>query len=81
MVKCFDHKVGKMVALKVVRNDDESKKQLMQEVTILEELKNSTGDVATNVMATCVCLLEHFEFRGHICLVFELLNTNLQKVP
>ncbi|XP_065193023.1 dual specificity tyrosine-phosphorylation-regulated kinase 2-like [Sycon ciliatum] len=80
VVKCFDHKVGKMVALKVVRNDDESKKQLMQEVTILEELKNSTGDVATNVMATCVCLLEHFEFRGHICLVFELLNTNLQKM-
>ena len=76
VVKAFDHKMQEYVAIKVVRNNEKFKKQAMCEVKILEHLlredKNNEGNV--------VHVKDSFMFRGHVCIVFELLSNNLYEV-
>ena len=76
VVKAFDHKVHTHVALKMVRNEKRFHKQAQEEIRILEYLKKLDKENKLNI----VHLLEHFNFRNHMCITFELLNINLYEL-
>lgn len=66
-----DDKDNNVVAIKIIRNNETMKKAAQREIQILENLNNNTG---------IVNLIRHFEHKGHLCLVFENLNSNLRDV-
>ena len=76
VVKAFDHKLQEYVAVKVVRNNEKFRKQAVCEVNILQHLvrvdQNNEGNV--------VHIKDSFMFRGHACIVFELMSHNLYEV-
>lgn len=76
VVKSYDHKVQQHVALKMVRNEKRFHRQAQEEIRILEHLKKQDKDNAMNI----VHMLEHFTFRNHICITFELLSMNLYEL-
>jgi len=69
----FDHKEGKRVALKVIRNEKRFLVQGNIEVQILGELNSGGAGKAHN----CVSMLESFKFRGHLCITFDLHSHDL----
>ncbi|CAH8437483.1 unnamed protein product [Schistosoma turkestanicum] len=76
VVKAYDHKDGVYVALKIVRNEKRFTNQAAEEIRILEQLKKQDIDNSHNV----VHIFEHFTFRGHVCITFELLSMNLYEL-
>ena len=76
VLKAYDHKTQGYVALKVVRNEKRFHRQAMEEVRILEHLKKQDKDNNHNI----VHMLEHFQFRNHMCITFELLSMNLYEL-
>lgn len=76
VVKAYDHKTGTYVALKMVRNEKRFTHQAAEEIRILEQLKQQDKDNTRNV----VHMLEHFTFRNHVCMTFELLSMNLYEL-
>lgn len=76
VVKAYDHKVQQHVALKMVRNEKRFHRQAQEEIRILEHLKKQDRDNSMNI----VHMLEHFTFRNHICITFELLSMNLYEL-
>uniref|UniRef100_A0A8C5BCY4 dual-specificity kinase n=1 Tax=Gadus morhua TaxID=8049 RepID=A0A8C5BCY4_GADMO len=76
VLKCRDHKTKQLVAMKVIANKKRVAVEAMAEVEILELLqKNEKHDVA-NV----VHMKEHFHFRNHLCITFDLMGKNLFEV-
>jgi len=69
VAQCFDHKRNERVAVKVVRDAPRFHKQVEMEIAALRALGGARG---------CVELLDVFAFRGHRCLVFELLSMSLR---
>ena len=76
VVKAFDHKLQEYVAIKVVRNNEKFRKQALCEVNILEHLLREDQENEGNV----VHIKDSFMFRGHACIVFELMSCNLYEV-
>ncbi|XP_069375648.1 dual specificity tyrosine-phosphorylation-regulated kinase 2 isoform X2 [Paralichthys olivaceus] len=76
VVKAFDHKSQTHVALKMVRNEKRFHRQAAEEIRILEHLRKQDKDLSMNV----IHMLEHFTFRNHICMTFELLSMNLYEL-
>lgn len=76
VVKAYDHKIYTHVALKMVRNEKRFHKQAQEEIRILEFLKRQDREGRLNI----VHIHEHFTFRNHICITFELLNVNLYEL-
>ncbi|OAF67789.1 hypothetical protein A3Q56_04483 [Intoshia linei] len=76
VVKSFDHKLKTYVALKMIRNEKRFHKQAQEEVRILEHLKKQDVDNKYNI----VIMYDHFIFRNHICMTFELLSVNLYEL-
>lgn len=76
VVQAFDHKNGISVALKMVRNEKRFHRQAQEEIRILDNLRKVDLDNLANV----VHMLEHFSFRNHICITFELLSMNLYEL-
>ncbi|MEQ2199879.1 Dual specificity tyrosine-phosphorylation-regulated kinase 2 [Xenoophorus captivus] len=76
VVKAFDHKTQTHVALKMVRNEKRFHRQAAEEIRILEHLRKQDKDSSMNV----IHMLEHFTFRNHICMTFELLSMNLYEL-
>ncbi|KAL3316318.1 Dual specificity tyrosine-phosphorylation-regulated kinase 3 [Cichlidogyrus casuarinus] len=76
VLRAFDHKTGKEVALKVIRSELRFTKQAKEEIRILEELKKQDLNDDNNV----IHMLDHFTFRGHVCMTFELLSINLYEL-
>ncbi|KAG0190027.1 hypothetical protein DFQ28_002602 [Apophysomyces sp. BC1034] len=73
VLKCFDHKSGKTVAVKVIRNKKRFHAQALVEVKILEDLILwDPEDKHNNIR-----MVEHFYFRNHLCIAFECLSINL----
>ena len=77
VVKAYDHKLQQHVALKMVRNEKRFHRQAQEEIRILDHLKKQ--DLKDNNM-NIVHMLEHFTFRNHICITFELLSMNLYEL-
>jgi dual specificity tyrosine-phosphorylation-regulated kinase 2/3/4 len=73
VLRCFDHHTGKTVAVKIIRNKRQFHAQALVEVKILQDLLEWDPDDKYNN----VRMQEKFEFRNHLCIVFECLNINL----
>ncbi|CAF4043700.1 unnamed protein product, partial [Rotaria sp. Silwood2] len=76
VVKCYDHKNGQQVALKIIRNEKRFHRQAQEEIRILEHLRKQDRDNTFNI----IHLFEWFQFRNHICITFELLSMNLYEL-
>lgn len=76
VLKAYDHKTQQHIALKMVRNEKRFHKQAVEEIRILEHLKKQDKDNSSNI----VHLTEHFTFRNHVCITFELLSMNLYEL-
>ena len=76
VLKAYDHKMQQHVALKMVRNEKRFHKQAVEEIRILEHLRKQDKDNNCNI----VHLTEHFLFRDHVCITFELLSMNLYEL-
>ncbi|KAI9330737.1 kinase-like domain-containing protein, partial [Obelidium mucronatum] len=72
-VKCYDHKLKKHVAIKIIRNKKRFEQQGLIEVKVLEKLKNEDAEDTANI----VHMHDSFHFRNHLCISFEILGINL----
>ena len=71
VLKCKDHKTNEIVAIKILRNKPEFLESGENEIKTLNILSN-------NDQETCIVNIKNsFKFKGHLCLVFELLSINL----
>lgn len=67
VMKCYDHKTGTDVSIKIMKNDITWSLQCINEIKILKKMKHE------NLLA----YYGHFNFRSHICISTELLGVNL----
>ncbi|EIM81219.1 kinase-like protein [Stereum hirsutum FP-91666 SS1] len=77
VVKCQDMKTHDVVAVKVVKNKPAYFNQSMMEVTILEMLNTQCDPHDEHHILR---LKDSFIHRSHLCLVFELLSSNLYEL-
>ena len=73
VVRAFDHLEQRTVAIKVIRNKKRYHKQALVEASVLRTIAERDPRDECN----CVRLLEHLSFRGHLCIVTELLSMSL----
>ena len=72
-VQCYDHKNKEIVCIKIINSREEFQNQAMIEIKILTSISlNDVNNDSGNVK-----FYHYFNFRRHICLVFELLGENL----
>lgn len=71
--KAYDHKYGRYVALKMVRNERRFHRQAQEEIRILEYLRHIDSRNEFNV----IHIFDHFMFRMQMFITFELLYINL----
>lgn len=76
VVRATDTKSGKLVAIKIVRNNDTMRKAGLKEIEILKDLAANDVEDKKHV----VRLERSFEHKGHLCMVFENLSLNLREV-
>ncbi|TIB04422.1 hypothetical protein E3P94_00281 [Wallemia ichthyophaga] len=76
VLECLDHKTGKSVAIKIIRNKKRFHHQALVEVKILDKLVDWDPENKHNV----IMKTEHFTFRGHLCIATELLSINLYEL-
>ncbi|KAJ0411981.1 hypothetical protein ATCC90586_009938 [Pythium insidiosum] len=75
--RCQHAETKEIVAVKVIRNHPSYYKQALVEVQITNLLNRSySDDEAPHI----VRLMDTFEFRHHLCLVFELLSLNVYEL-
>ncbi|KAJ9060363.1 Dual specificity tyrosine-phosphorylation-regulated kinase, variant 2 [Entomophthora muscae] len=73
VLRAYDYKVGREVAIKVIRNSERFHRQALTEIQLLEALKRWDHDGSHNVLH----ILDSFIFRSHLCIVTELYGINL----
>lgn len=74
VVKCRDPLSSREVAVKVIKRHAAFKNQAWIEISILRILhQNQSAEHSKHI----VRFITHFIYRGHLCLVFELLSINL----
>lgn len=76
VVKAYDHKTHTYVGLKTVRNEKRFHKQADEEIKILDHLRGLDNENSMNI----IHMLDHFVFRSHKCITFELLSMNLYEL-
>ncbi|BFI30106.1 serine/threonine-protein kinase PRP4 [Marchantia polymorpha subsp. ruderalis] len=80
VVRARDLKAGRgepeEVAIKIIRNNETMFKAGQQELVILKKLAGADPENKRH----CVRLLSSFEYRSHLCLVFESLHMNLREI-
>lgn len=67
---------GREVAIKMIRVQESMYKAGLKEVSILRKLNDADPDDRKHV----VRLERHFDYKGHLCMVFESLGMNLREV-
>jgi serine/threonine-protein kinase PRP4 len=65
-----------VVAIKIIRNNETMYRTGQQESVILRKLSGADP----NNRRHCVQLFSTFEYRNHLCLVFESLHMNLREI-
>ncbi|KAL7959868.1 serine/threonine protein kinase [Trichoderma compactum] len=73
VVRCIDHKLGVLVAVKIIRNKKRFHQQALVEVNILQKLR----EWDPHNRHSMVNFTQSFYFRGHLCISTELLDMNL----
>jgi serine/threonine-protein kinase PRP4 len=76
VVRATDTKTNKLVAIKIVRNNDTMRKAGIKEIEILKDLAASDPEDRKHIIR----LERSFEHKGHLCMVFENLSLNLREV-
>ncbi|KAH8924443.1 kinase-like protein [Atractiella rhizophila] len=76
VLQCRDHATGEMVAVKIIRNKKRFHHQAMVEIKVLENLRKWDPDDRHSVIK----MTDSFSFRGHVCMVTELLSINLYEL-
>ncbi|KAH9464040.1 hypothetical protein Pst134EB_003579 [Puccinia striiformis f. sp. tritici] len=76
VLQCRDHKFGNMVAIKIIRNKRRFHHQALVEIRVLENLLTWDPEDKHCVLK----MTDHFTFRGHLCIVNELLSINLYEL-
>ncbi|XP_071495952.1 uncharacterized protein [Diadema antillarum] len=77
VVRARDTARGQMdVAIKIIRNNELMHKTGMKELEYLKRLNDQDREDRFH----CVRLFRHFNYRQHLCLVFEPLSMNLREV-
>jgi dual specificity tyrosine-phosphorylation-regulated kinase 2/3/4 len=76
VLQCKDHKTGRYVAIKLIRNKRRFHHQALVEVKILENLTKWDPNEEFNVIK----VLDSFYFRNHLCISMELLSINLYEL-
>ena len=71
--KAYDHATEQLVALKIIRNEKRFHRQGKIEVKVLEMLRAQDPDHAHS----CVHMMDHFLFRSHLCITFEMHHNDL----
>eukprot|EP00040_Diaphanoeca_grandis_P036767 m.236173 g.236173 ORF g.236173 m.236173 type:complete len:422 (+) comp33677_c0_seq2:1027-2292(+) len=72
-MKVYDHQKKEYCALKIIRNEPRFHHQAELEIKILDILTKKDTQDRMNV----IHMKEHFVFRGHTCLTFDLLKCDL----
>lgn len=73
VVKCIDKITRENVAIKIIRNIQKYRDAAKIELRILLTLKNFDNENLNH----CIHLRECFDYRGHICIVTDLLKISL----
>lgn len=79
VVLCVDHKYSnpvkqRKVAIKIIKNEINWSLQAVSEIKMLRQLSQPKDGSSSNlIMKYC----DHFNFRGHMCIVTEVLSLNL----
>ncbi|KAI9167723.1 DYRK-family kinase pom1 [Paramyrothecium foliicola] len=76
VVRCIDHKLGVLVAIKIIRNKKRFHQQALVEVNILQKLREWDSKNKHSM----VSFTQSFYFRGHLCISTELLDMNLYEL-
>ncbi len=76
VVEAHDTEKDQDVAIKIIKSKRPFKVQAQTEINLLTEMRQKNGPERWQI----VCFLAHFEFRNHVCLVFEMLSYNLYEV-
>ncbi|KAE8146542.1 kinase-like domain-containing protein [Aspergillus avenaceus] len=76
VVRATDSKTNKLVAIKIIRQNDTMKKAGLKEIGILEQLREADPDDKKHVIK----FERYFDHKGHLCMVFENLSMNLREV-
>ncbi|WWC91879.1 uncharacterized protein L201_006828 [Kwoniella dendrophila CBS 6074] len=76
VVQCRDHKTGLSVAVKIIRNKKRFHAQALVEVKILQQLVEWDPEDKHYM----VRMTDSFQFRGHLCIITELLSINLYEL-
>lgn len=71
--KAYDFKKQRFVALKIIRNEARFHRQGKVECSVLDILRNEDQ----NDEYSLVQMYDHFVFRRHLCITFELLGKDL----
>ena len=76
VVCCKDHLSAgrsRRVAIKIIRNDDFARAAAKIEIKVLQHIRNFTAERRKLYVQP----LNWFNYRGHICLTFDLLGLSL----
>lgn len=76
VVRAVDITTKKLVAVKIMRNNDALRKGGYTEITILEKLNNADPENRKHI----VKFERSFDYRSHLCMAFENLSLNLREV-
>lgn len=76
VVRATDSKMGYLVAIKIIRQNDTMRKAGMKEIGILEQLLDADPDDKKHMIK----FVRYFDHKGHLCMVFENLSMNLREV-
>ncbi|KAL8140812.1 hypothetical protein V2J09_006833 [Rumex salicifolius] len=72
VLECWDQERKEMVAIKIIRGVNKYREAAMIEIDVLQQLgKNDIGG------HRCVQIRNWFDYRNHICIVFEKLGPSL----
>ena len=72
-IKCLDHKTKEVIALKIIRNKKKFQYQATVELKLLQYIVEKDVTDSSNAIK----IKNHFTFRKHLCLTFEMLSINL----
>lgn len=73
VLRCTDHKTKETVAVKIIVNTPQMKKQGEAEISMVTFLNEEDPNDSNCI----VRVLDTFHFRDHSCIVFEMLGNNL----